>query len=221
TFASIGRRWIPRCPEGRFGRRIIRAGDPRRGAPNFPGLAFPAFVTRFTRTRNGVEAPFAFAGICVVRVDESANAILTAADPDYDQIFNRQRRQRDAVALGVIESGHIPHNVAGLGIERDYVRIQSAQKNLISENGQTSIDAPAAWPNVRWQQMLVLPNRPARTRVQSESAIVLARAIQHAVDNQRRGLEFSAGHGLVCPLWHQRMRVGRIDLVERTEPAAS
>src|SRR5260370_29529269 len=148
ALAAIGRRRIAGRPERRVGCRIVRAGDPRRGPASFPRLALPAFVARFARTGNGVEAPLALAGVRIIRIDESANAILTAANTGDDKIFHGQRRQRDAVALGVIEGGYIPNNVAGLGIARDYVRIQGAQENFIAENSQAAIDAPAARPNV-------------------------------------------------------------------------
>src|SRR5260370_1222537 len=197
---------------------MVRAGDPSRRAANFPRFAFPAFVTRLTRAGNRIKAPSPLAGVRVVSIDETANAVLTATDANDDEILHGQRRERDAVALRVIESGHIPSDVPRFSVERDHMRIQRAQEYLVAKNGQAAIHASAAGPNISRQRALILPDRPARARVQREGALVLTRAIQHAVDNQRRRLELSARHGLIGPLRHQPVRVADINLIECAEP---
>ncbi len=97
------------------------------------------------------------------------------------------------------------------------MRIERPQKNFVAQNGDTAIHAAAARPNIRRQRALILPDRPAGARVQRVSAIILTCSVQHAIDNQRRRLEFSSGHGLICPLRHQRMRVRSINLFQRAE----
>src|ERR1700740_3554916 len=97
-----------RGPKSGVGRRIVRAGNPRGRAANFPRVTLPAFVTGLTGARNRIEAPSPLASVRVVSIDETANAVLTAADANDNKILHGQWRERDAVALRVIESGHIP-----------------------------------------------------------------------------------------------------------------
>src|SRR5258707_7700595 len=60
--------------------RIVRSRYPRRSAAGFPGIARPAFVTRLTRSRDGIETPSAFSGLGVVSIDEATNAGLAPTD---------------------------------------------------------------------------------------------------------------------------------------------
>jgi len=80
----------------------------------------------FAGPGNGVEAPFAFAGGCVVGVNETADAIFSAGNADDDEILDGQRREGDAVAFAIVKRGGIPDDVAGFGIESDDVRIERA-----------------------------------------------------------------------------------------------
>src|SRR5438067_625638 len=57
---------------------IVGAGDPGRRAAGLPALARPGFVPRLARTGDSPETPHVLAGLCVVRVEESANAELPA-----------------------------------------------------------------------------------------------------------------------------------------------
>src|SRR5579859_1980690 len=80
AFAAVRRRRIPRGPERRVRRGIVRAGNPRGRAADFPRVAFPGFMARLSWTRNSIEAPFEGAGRCIVRVNEPANAVFAAGD---------------------------------------------------------------------------------------------------------------------------------------------
>ncbi len=96
------------------------------------------------------------------------------------------------------------------------MRIECAKKNFVAQNRQSAIHAPATGPNIRRQRALILPDGPARTRVQRKSAIILAGAIEDSIHHQRRRFEFSASHRLVSPLGNERRRVRSVDLLQRT-----
>src|SRR5712664_4156217 len=102
--AAVRRRRIARGPKSSIGRGIVSPRDPRGRASDFPRVAFPRFMSRLAGTRDGVEAPFAFACRGVVRINEAANPILPARHSDNHEILDRQRRKGDAVTLAVVHS---------------------------------------------------------------------------------------------------------------------
>src|SRR6266446_9172256 len=99
ALTAIRRGRIAGGPESSIGRRIVSARDPCRCASDFPRVGFPAFMARLAGTRNGVEAPFAFAACSIVSINESANPIFAAGNADEHEILDHQGRKRDAVAL--------------------------------------------------------------------------------------------------------------------------
>src|SRR5205823_15081202 len=87
-------------------------------------------------------------------------------------------------------------------VERDDVRVERAKKNSVAKNREPAVDPPAARTNVRRQRTLILPDRPARARVERKRSIIRAGGVEHSINDQRRGLKFSSRHGLVGPLRH-------------------
>ena len=220
SFPAIRRRRIAGGPKSSVGSGIVSPRDPRWRPSDFPGFAFPRFMSRLARTRDRVEAPFALAGRGIIRVNEAANSIFPARHTDEHEILDHQRRERDAVAIAIVHRRSVPHHASGLGVQRDNMRIQRAKKNFVSQNGHPAIHAPATRPNIRRQRALILPDRPARPRVERKCAIVLARGIEDAVHNQRCRFEFPARHRLISPLGNEHRCVRRVDLVERAEPVS-
>ena len=160
-------------------------------------------MARLARARNGVETPLPRASRRVVRVNESANPVFAAGHANQHEIFDHQRRERNAVALTVVRGADVPYDVAGFGVERDHVRVERAKKNPVAENSESAVHAAAAWTNVGRQGALILPDGAAGARIERESTIVSASGIEHAVNNERSCFEFSASHGLVSPLGHE------------------
>src|ERR1700733_15936654 len=97
SFTAIRGRRIHRGPENLIRGGVIGSSVPSRSAAHFPRVAFPRVMAGFARTGHGVEAPFAFAGGCVVGVDEAAHAVLPAGYSNYNQILHRQWRDSEAV----------------------------------------------------------------------------------------------------------------------------
>src|SRR6267378_8104298 len=106
--AAIRRRRIAGGPKNSIGRGIVSPRDPRGRASDFPRVAFPSFMSRLAGTRDGVEAPFAFACRGVVCINEAANPILPARHSDNPEILDRQRRKGNAVTLAVVHSRDVP-----------------------------------------------------------------------------------------------------------------
>src|SRR4030095_665528 len=72
---------------------IVRAVHPWRAAACLPCLVRrPRLMARFIRPRHGVEAPQLFAGGSVVRVDESARALVAARAPHDQTVPDDERR---------------------------------------------------------------------------------------------------------------------------------
>src|SRR6266849_1115566 len=174
-------------------------------------------MARLSRTGNCVEPPFARARRRIIGINESANAIFTAGNSDEHQILDNQRSQREAVALGMLGGAYVPDNIAGLAVQRDVMRVQRRHENFITEDGKSAVDSPATWPNVRWEQALVLPDRAPGTRVQGIDAVVLPGTVHNSVHNKRRCFKFAPCHRLICPLGYERCGIRRIDLIQRTE----
>src|SRR5205814_6985503 len=103
-----------------------------------------------------------------------------------------QRRKRDAITGAMVSSGDVPDDVSCFCVERDDVRIERAKKNSVAKNGESTIDSPAARTNVRRQRTLILPDRPARARIECKCSVVGSRGVEHSIDDERRGLKFSS-----------------------------
>ena len=173
-----------------------------------------------TRSGNGVESPFALPRGGVVCVNESAYSVLAAGDSDDDQILYCQRCPRKTVSSAIIRGDHIPHHRTALCVERDHVRIQRPEIDLIAEDCQPSIYMSAAWSNVAGDLALVHPDGPSRAGVEREGAVILRGCIENSVDGQRRSLQFSGGSGLVYPLRNRGARIGDVDLIQGAETLA-
>jgi len=177
-------------------------------------------MSGLARSRHSVEAPFAVAGRGVVSVDEPAHSVLAAGNANDDKVFHRERRDGEAVALLVFGRYNIPNRTPGLGVERDHVRIERPQKNLIAQNREPAIHAPTAGTNVPRQLMLKHPDGPPCSRIQSKGTVILRRSVENPVHYQRRSLELARRTGLVDPLRHQRTRIRDVDLIESAEAPA-
>ncbi len=217
SFAAIRRRGISGGPENLIRGGIVGPRIPCRCATDLPRIAFPGVVAGLSGTGNGVETPFALAGIGVVGIDESADAILSAGNADDDQVLHGEWRDGEAVAGSVVGGGDVPADGPGLGIERDDVSVERAEEDLVAEDGHAAIDVSAAGPNVAGNLALIHPDGASGAGVEGEGAIVLRGGVEDSVNDQRSGFELSGGGGLVNPLGDDVVRVGDIDLIERAE----
>ena len=89
-------------------------------------------MARLARTRNRVEAPRARPRLGVVRVDEAANADLAACHADQNLVLHRKRRERERMARFVVGRLDVPHDVAGLRVQGDEVRVECPEVEAIA-----------------------------------------------------------------------------------------
>ena len=134
-------------------------------AAALPRVARPRVVAWFTGTGNRVEPPRALAGLRVVGVDESADAVLTARDADDHLVVHDERRERRGVALLVFLHRRVPGDRAGLHVERDQVRVERRHEQLVAEDAEPVIDEAAAGGQSLRQLAPVAPDLLAGARV--------------------------------------------------------
>jgi len=88
-----------------------------------------------------------------------------------------------------------------LAIERDDVRVEVPRKPC-RLNGETAIHSPAAGTDVARELMLIHPDRPAGTGVESKGAIVLRGSVENSVDDEGVVSSFP-----VAPVWYTHFAV--------------
>src|SRR4030095_4285651 len=123
---------IASSPEGEVGFRIVRTGHPDRRPATLPGITGPRFVSKFARTRRGIEAPDFLAGIHVPRCDPSANAEFAARSSRDDLVFDHKWRCREALSLFGISCDRLPEFSARLRIDRDQFDVVGRQEQGVA-----------------------------------------------------------------------------------------
>src|SRR5580704_9016682 len=86
SFAAIGWRRISGRPQELIGLRIVHTRVPGRRATNFPRIAFPSIVTRLAGSGDGVEPPLPLPSVCIVSIDEAADAVFATGDTKNHEI---------------------------------------------------------------------------------------------------------------------------------------
>src|SRR5262249_32217359 len=110
--------------------RVVRPHLPGRAAADLPRIGYgigrlrPGLVTGLARRRDGVPAPQLLAGLRIPAHEEAARGVL-AAGGSRDQHAVGDERGADAlVAFLMLGELLLPDLLAGLHVERDYMRIQ-------------------------------------------------------------------------------------------------
>ena len=154
----------------------------------------------------------------VICVDEPANAVLGAGDPDDHFVLHHERRDGGRIAGFVIGQLHIEQHAAGFHIECNQVRVQSRHEEAIAEHTEAAVDCAAAELQILGELATVAPDLTSRSSVDRPRVVVESSDIQHAVDHDRRGLKAAEGAGLKRPLRRQPVDVRRRDLGKRAVP---
>ena len=141
---------------------IVGIPAPRRAATDLPLLSLPGVgagirADRLAEMRgllrvdqrvavraHRIPAPHALAGLHVVSRHRPAHAELAARDADDHLVLEDHRGRRAGLALGRIAVLLRPHDVAGLGIERDERRVGLVQEDLSVRIGGTAVHGVAA-----------------------------------------------------------------------------
>src|SRR5262249_30893639 len=151
-----------------------------------------------------------------------ADAILTARGTYDDKVLYHQWRNGETVTLLVVRCCNIPHYMSSLSVKCHDMSIECPAENLIAEDGKPAVHSPATRPNVPGQLTVVLPDWPARARIQSKHTAVLGCAVEDSVYHQRSGFKSAVGAvswrtGLVNPLGDKSMTVLSVDLIQSAE----
>ena len=174
---------------------------------------------------NRVEPPFAFAGLGVVGIDESANAVLGAADADDDLALHDQRSDRGTVGhlvdvflflavLAVGGDGFVPDFFAGVLIEADQMGVERRHVKPIAIDGKTAVDGIAAERQILRQRFLIMPQLRPGLAVDRIGMVPGRRDVHDAVDDQRRAFETIQHAGLEGPQGLQSRDVLLVDLLQ-------
>jgi hypothetical protein len=115
----------------------------------------------------------------------------------------------------------VPEDPAGLGVDREQVRVDGPEVQRVAENRESAAHAPAARTGVHAGTILRRPIRTAGDAVERDDLIDAPdgwslHGVQHAVDGQRRGFEFLERPGLPDPLQLEILDVRRCDLRQLT-----
>ena len=192
---------------------IVRAGYPGGTATGLPAIAEPRIVAGFAGRGDRIEAPGALAGARIVRVEEAADAGLTAAHTHHDLAADGQRRQGHAVSGFVVFDLYGPALEAALGVERDQVAIERGDEDLIVENRGAAIHpAEANALVVLRDRALPGPQLAPGADVERRRGIGAA-DVHHAIGDDWRHL--GAIGKLIGPAHAQSAGVGRGDLSQR------
>ena len=166
---------------------------------------------------NGVEAPDELAILGVIGLDEAADAILAAVGADQDFAVDGGRRHRLAIALLGIADLFLPDDGAGLGVERDELRVERADIHLVVIDRDAAVVRTAAEGRHRTELRLVVPNLLAGLGVERVHVAIRRGDVHDAVNNDRRSLEQLLNLGGEDPRRMQMRDVSPVDLGIRVE----
>ncbi len=164
-----------------------------------------------------VEAPDELAVLGVIGLDEAADAILAAVGADQDFAVDGGWRHRLAVALLGIADLFLPDDGAGLGVERDELRVERADIDLVVIDRDAAVVRPAAEGRDRTELRLEVPDLLAGLGVERIDVAVGGGDVHDAVNNDRRRLQRLFDFGGEDPGRMQMPHVAAVDLRVRIE----
>src|SRR5207247_10033810 len=131
--------------------------NPGRAASMLPRISGPGLVTRFSRTRNGLEPPDLLTRSRVVSRDKSAYPVFSAGDADDHFIFDHQRRVRQRIAELRITDLSTPDRTSRPGVDRDQAGVDGAHEQSVAEDRQATVHRAAADPRVGRRAVFIHP----------------------------------------------------------------
>ena len=129
--------------------------------------------------------PHQFAGIGLAGLDLTDHAEFTAGVAGDDQAIHDERCCGVAVAFLVFGNLLVPHDRAGLAVQRHETRIQSAEIDIVAVNRGTAVHDVTTGQNAFGKTGIVLPEFLAGGDVDRVHAAVGAGDVHGAVINDR------------------------------------
>jgi hypothetical protein len=138
----------------------------------------------------------------IERLQDTGEVVEVARHTDQDVVANDERRVRRPVTALRVGDDDIPLHLAGVGIERDQMRIRRRQVDrILVDRGAAMADVE---PLIR--RVGVAPQLPRRSGVDRPD-VVGSRDVDDAVDEDRRRLELLGLAGLERPRQRQLTNV--------------
>src|SRR5438309_9985571 len=201
--------------------RVIRSVLPSRPAAVLPrvrlGLVRPGLGTRFAGRGNRVPAPQLLPGIRIVGVDAAARGAVAARHPRDQHPVRNDGRNDAFVAFFPIGILLLPDLLAGLHVEREYVRVDRLAKELaLVDRRRASHERSAGRDSQRASFVLDgrAPYLPARRDVDGKGPVAVDH-VHDAVVNGRLRVLAHVVREAEAPDRNQASYVGLVDLLER------
>src|SRR5439155_13258798 len=166
--------------------RLVGASDPCGRGTRLPGVARPGLVAGLAFGGDGVEAPDAPAGLCVVSVEEAADAEFAAGDAGDDFVLDGERRARRGLADFVVCDLGLPAQTARAGIERNQVCIKAGIVDQVAMYGDAAVYAPTTEAEILGKFPVVGPVSAASAGVQRLDFVGRLGDVQDAIDRDGR-----------------------------------
>ena len=138
---------------------------------------------------NRVEPPQTLAGH-VVGVEEAAERVLAAGVPDDDLVLDDERRAGDVEAFHRVGDLDFPEQQARSRVEADERRVVRADEQPMAEDRDAAVDHVGLARVADFLRPGEPPDLPSGPRIHRRhgARIAAARAVHHAVDDERRAL---------------------------------
>ncbi len=164
----------------------FRSGSYGAGVPHLAAGGAAADRTRRAERRRAVEHPLRLAGLGVERLERAGQIVEVARHAD-DQVIADERAARWSTRSPSSQSAiiDVPLDLAVLRVERDQVRVRRRQEDRVLVNRRAAVADVEALVGVR---IRVAPDLARRPRVDRPD-VVGRRDVEHAVDQDRRGLD--------------------------------
>ena len=172
----------------------------------------------FSRSGDDVLSPPPFAGLRIVRIQETTNTELAAGNSRDHHVLDDQRGAADAVTLLGIGNSLRPADIAALGIERHQFRIERPHVERLAENGDTPVDLSTTDGQLRGKTMFIFPVAEPGPGVHGPDLVLRECQEHHAINDQRCGFKRRPHRELTDPLDLELVRVAVIDLVQLAKP---
>ena len=172
-------------------------------------------MTGFAGTGDRVEFPGLAPGARVIGGDESANAELSTGNAHDHLVLDDKRRNGHRISGVRIRNRGIPKRTAGLGIERNEVRVERRQEQRVTEHREAVVHGPAAGLHILRRKVSVDPEHPSRPGVERHGVTRGLRDVHDSIGHQWRGLELFQRLRLKDPLLLEGLDVCRIDLTQQ------
>src|SRR5262249_2839330 len=174
---------VARSPIDQVKAGIVRTCNPGRRASSLPTIPIPGFMSLFARSGDSPKSPKLLTGLCVIGIQQPADAGFSAADSNDDLSRNGKRRYCYRISELVAGDFSIPSDRSGPGIQSNQMAVKRAHIDHIVQYCHAPIRrAEPKHYEFLGQGPLPGPDCPAGASVQSSYFGRWFRHVHDAVD---------------------------------------